>query len=425
MNDGPHREDPARLDEERGEEHGNEAREAEAETEAAEDTPDEPTAPATQDETRKLDLDGFDRLLALSGAPSAGERGGRGIEADGLDDGLGTDEQALRRLLHSAVDDMEPRTGSLEHLRRAVPARRARKRHAAVGMAAAALLLGTAIPALVHVSNAGGTDPNTAMAGQSELTQGAEGKGRTSDGATGDTRGTTGGTPDTGKDSGEKDEPGKKGGGESGAPGAADPSASLASGTAVCTPAQLGVTGSAGGPDAGGAVYGSFRVANVSGTPCTIAGTGQVGAAALGAADQAKLSVAAHTSGDAASGLPDPSLTVSALVLQPGGAYTEKFAFVPSETCPAPGGGGTTTGGGTPTGGPSPDPSPTQDPGTTAATDTGGTVGAAPQLLTADGPADGSVQVTYSAAAGGPAASATVSGACAGTVYYSGMQAEG
>lgn len=376
-------------------------------------------------ETRKLDgLDGFERLLELGGASSGSGRGGRGIEADGLDDGLGADEQALRRLLHSAVEDVEPRTGSLEHLRRAVPARRARKRHAAVGMAAAALLLGTAIPALVHVSNANGADPNTAMAGQSESTQGTEGKGRTSDGATGDTRGTTGDTPGTGKDSGEKDEPGKKGGGESGAPGAVDPSASLASGTPSCTPAQLGVTGSASGPDSGGVVYGTFRVSNVSGTACTVTGAGQVGAVAVGAADQAKLSVAAHVSGDAASGLPDPSLSVSSLMLRPGGAYAEKFAFVPSETCPVPGGGTTTTGGGSATGGPSPDPSPSGDTGTTGTTDTGGTVGAAPQLLTVDGPADGSVQVTYSAASGA-AATAAVPDACAGTVYYTGMQSEG
>ncbi|MFJ5016914.1 hypothetical protein [Streptomyces griseoluteus] len=376
-------------------------------------------------ETRRLDgLDGLERLLELSGTSSSGSaRGGRGIEADGLDDGLGADEQALRRLLHSAVEDVEPRTGSLEHLRRAVPARRARKRHAAVGMAAAALLLGTAIPALVHVSNTGGTDPNTAMAGQSESTQGTEGKGRTSDGATGDTRGTTGETPNTGKDGGRKDEPGRKGGGESGAPGAADPSASLASGSASCTPAQLGVTGSASGPDSAGVVYGTFRVANVSGTACTVTGAGQVGAVAVGAADQAKLSVVAHVSGDAASGLPDPSLAVSSLVLRPGGAYAEKFAFVPSETCPVPGGGDSTTGGSA-TGGPSPDPSPSGDTGTTAGTtDTGGTVGAAPQLVTVDGPADGSVQVTYSAAAGA-AATAAVPNACAGTVYYTGMQSE-
>ncbi|MFF9364158.1 hypothetical protein [Streptomyces griseoluteus] len=376
-------------------------------------------------ETRKLDgLDGLERLLGLSGTSSSGSgRGGRGIEADGLDDGLGADEQALRRLLHSAVEDVEPRTGSLEHLRRAVPARRARKRHAAVGMAAAALLLGTAIPALVHVSNTGGTDPNTAMAGQSESTQGTEGKGRTSDGATGDTRGTTGDRPSTGKDGGRKDEPGGKGGDESGAPGAADPSASLASGTASCTPAQLGVTGSASGPDSAGVVYGTFRVANLSGTACTVTGAGQVGAVAVGAADQAKLSVVAHVSGDAASGLPDPSLAVSSLVLRPGGAYAEKFAFVPSETCPVPGGGDSTTGGSA-TGGPTPDPSPSGDTGATAgATDTGGTVGAAPQLVTVDGPADGSVQVTYSAAAGA-AATAAVPNACAGTVYYTGMQSE-
>ncbi|MFD8296574.1 hypothetical protein ACFV13_10175 [Streptomyces bauhiniae] len=375
-------------------------------------------------ETQKLDE--FERLLGLGGGSSGSGRGGRGIEADGLDDGLGADEQALRRLLHSAVEDVEPRTGSLEHLRRAVPARRARKRHAAVGMAAAALLLGTAIPALVHVSNTSGTDPNTAMAGQSESTQGTEGKGRTSDGATGGTRGDAGDKPGTGKDGDEKDKPGKKGRGGSGEPGAADPSASLASGTASCTPAQLSVTGSASGPDSAGAVYGTFRVANVSGSACTVTGTGQVGAVALGAADQAKLGVAAHVYGDAAGGLPDPSLSVSSLVLRPGGAYAEKFAFVPSETCPVPGGGGSTTGGsGSATGGPTPDPTPSGDPGTTGTTDSsGGTVGAAPQLLTVDGPADGSVQVTYSSASGA-GATAVVSNACAGTVYYTGMQSEG
>ncbi|MET7675842.1 hypothetical protein [Streptomyces seoulensis] len=344
---------------------------------------------------------------------------------DDLHGGLGADEQALRRLLHSAVDDVEPRTGSLEHLRRAVPARRARKRHAAVGMAAAALLLGTAIPALVHVSNTGDADPNTAMAGQSEATRGTEGGGHATDGATGGTRGGTDEAPGTGKDGGKKDEPGKKGGGESGAPDAADPSASLASGTATCTPAQLGVTGSANGPDSAGVVYGTFRVANVSGSACAVTGAGQVGAVAVGAASQAKLSVAAHVSGDAASGLPDPSLSVSSLVLRPGGAYAEKFAFVPSETCPVPGGGTAGTGGGSATGGPSPDPTPSGDPGATGSADSGGgTAGAAaPQLLTVDGPADGSVQVTYSAESGA-AATAAVPNACAGTVYYTGMQSE-
>ncbi|MFD4786275.1 hypothetical protein ACFWN1_04200 [Streptomyces sp. NPDC058459] len=367
---------------------------------------------------------GLERLLGPGGASSGGER--RGTEAagpedgrdDGPDFGLGADEQALRRLLHSAVEDVRPRTGSLEHLRRAVPARRARKRHAAVGMAAAALLLSTAIPALVHVSDTGGTDPNTAMAGQSEATRGPEGKGAPSDGATGGPRGTTGGVPAPGGDGDKKTEPGKKDGGEKGSAGAVDPSASLGSGTPGCTPAQLGVTGSAGGPDAGGVVYGSFRVANISVTPCVVTGAGQVGAVAVGAADRAKLSVAAHVAGDAASGLPDPALAVSSLVLRPGGTYEEQFAFVPSETCPVPGG-GATPGGGSATGGPSPDPSPTADPGPTSSADGDG--GTAPQLLTADGPADGSVQITYSTASGG-AATAAVPNACAGTVYYTGMR---
>ncbi|MGN5379594.1 hypothetical protein ACQ4WX_26920 [Streptomyces lasalocidi] len=48
---------------------------------------------------------------------------GLGPDPDGLGaelGGLGDDELALRRMLHSVVDDIEPRSGSLEHLRRAV-----------------------------------------------------------------------------------------------------------------------------------------------------------------------------------------------------------------------------------------------------------------------------------------------------------------
>ncbi|MCZ0980185.1 hypothetical protein O1L60_17650 [Streptomyces diastatochromogenes] len=49
--------------------------------------------------------------------------------------GDGDDELALRRLFQDAVSGLEPSHGSLEHLRRAVPARRARKRQALVGAA--------------------------------------------------------------------------------------------------------------------------------------------------------------------------------------------------------------------------------------------------------------------------------------------------
>ncbi|MFF8729025.1 hypothetical protein ACF073_21385 [Streptomyces sp. NPDC015171] len=360
------------------------------------------------------------------------ERRGPGIDGldgldgcDGLDelDGLGSDELALRRLLHSAVDDVEPRTGTLEHLRRAVPARRARKRQAVVGMAAAALFIGTAIPALVHVSHAGGSDPNTAMAGQSSQAQGGTGQGK-------DKNVGKGGEKDHGSTSvkpgkehgkgGKKDQKGTSGGGSA---GGADPSATLSSGTPVCTAAQLGsATGTANAPDTAGVVYGTFRVTNTSGAACTVAGAGSVTPVAQGAADPAKIVSARHAAGDAATSLPDPSLEVTTLVLQPGEAYVEQFAFVPSETCPTTGGGST---GGSDTGGATPDPSTTPDPAASGgSTDTGSaTTGTTTQLVTEDGTADGSVAVTHTAEGGAPTATAVVPGACAGTVYYTGVLA--
>ncbi|MFG2263020.1 hypothetical protein [Streptomyces sp. NPDC048720] len=344
--------------------------------------------------------------------------------ATGLDalDGLGSDEQALRSLLHSAVGDIEPRTGTLDHLRRAVPARRARKRQAAVGMAAAALFIGTAIPALVHVSNSGGTDPNTAMAGQSSEAQGGATQGKDPQAGSGGTGGSRGSTPGQDKSNGKTGEHGTTGGGN-GSGGAADPSAPTASGAGLCTAAQLSsVTGSAAAPDSTGVVYGTFRVTNTSGAACTVTGGVVVSATAQGAADQAKIGVVRHVAGDAAAALPDPSLDVPKLVLQPGAAYEERFAFVPSETCPT-GGGSTPTGGSDGGVDPSPDPSPSQDASAGGGTDTGGTSGTTTQLVTEEGTADGSVLVGYTGETGSPSASATVPNACAGTVYYTGVLA--
>ncbi|MFF4398121.1 hypothetical protein [Streptomyces sp. NPDC001480] len=337
-------------------------------------------------------------------------------------DRLDSDELDLRRLLHSAVDGIEPRDGTLDHLRRAVPARRARKRQAVVGMAAAALFIGTAIPALVHVSNSPGSDPNTSMAGQASQAQ-SGGSGKNPDGGASTAGGSSGkpdskdkgGTKPSGKDKGTSTGPGSTGG--------ANPSATAGTATSVCTAAQLGsATGTVNAPDSTGAVYGTFRVVNVSSTSCTVGGPGSVGAAAQGAADPTKILTARHVSGDAAAGLPDPSLEASGLVLLPGAAYEEKFAFVPSETCPTTGG-GTDTGGGSETGGPTPDPTPTQDTGATGSTDTSGTTssGTTTQLFAADGTADGSVVVSHTAEGGSPTAAVTVPNACAGTVYWTGV----
>ncbi|OIJ69735.1 hypothetical protein WN71_001930 [Streptomyces mangrovisoli] len=340
-----------------------------------------------------------------------------GTDAPGPE-GLDADELALRRLLQHAVEDIEPRDGTLEHLRGAVPLRRARKRQAAVGMAAAALFLCTAVPALVHVSNAAGNaDPS--IAANSSEAQGTT-QGKSPSGGEGTSGGSAGGVSagagGTGQKSGDK---GSGSAGGSGSTGAADPSASTGATAPVCTATQLGsATGTVASPDSAGIVYGSFHVTNVSTASCTVGGQGSVTTLAQGGADATKITVVQHVAGDAATGLPDPSTEVPQLVLLPGAAYEVKFAWVPSAACPST---GTTTGGGTggsDTGGASADPTPTQDAGVTSST--GGT---STQLVREDGTTDGSVVVSHTTEEGSPTVSATVSGACEGTVYRTGVLA--
>ncbi|MFG2312005.1 hypothetical protein ACGFS9_25560 [Streptomyces sp. NPDC048566] len=329
------------------------------------------------------------------------EQGGPAAE------GFGPDELALRRLLHDAVETIEPTDGTLAHLRRAVPARRARKRQAVVGMAAAALFVGTAIPAFVHVSQSTGSNADPSIAANSSAAQGGASEGKGSDDGDKRAGGSAGGTKDKGT-GGHTPKPDRgKGTGGGATAGGTAPSASAPSASA-CTIDQLGgASGAVAGPDATGVVYGSFSVSNISTVPCTVTGAGTVTAAAQGAADPARIGVANHVAGDAATGLPDPSAEPTSLVLQPGGSYVVKFAWVPSQTCP--------------TVQPSPDPTPTE-----GATDAGGTTageGGSPtaQLLTEDGVQDGSVLVSSTAATGGATASVTVAGACAGTVYRTGL----
>ncbi|GGJ49488.1 hypothetical protein [Streptomyces brasiliensis] len=335
-------------------------------------------------------------------------------------EGLDSDELALRRMLHSAVQDIEPGDGTLDHLRRAVPVRRARKRQATVGMAAAALFLGTAIPALVHVSSSGGSNPNTSIAGDASQAQGGAGQGKNPTGGASTAGGTGGQASEHGQDGKKDSGKGKTGGTGTGATGGTGPSASTTGGTPVCTAEQLGSpTATAAAPDSAGIVYGSFRVTNISTTSCTVGGAGSVGVLAQGAADPTKIGTARHVAGDAATGLPDPSLEVTGLVLLPGSAYEEKFAFVPSAACPTPGG----STDGSATGGPSPGPSPSGDAsaaggGTSAAGSTSS--GVTTQLVTEEGPADGSIEVSHTPEAGSPTAATTVAGACAGTVYWTG-----
>ncbi|MFI8947509.1 hypothetical protein ACIGO6_13440 [Streptomyces sp. NPDC053750] len=324
-------------------------------------------------------------------------------------------------MLQQAVQDVEPRDGTLDHLRRAVPARRARKRQAVVGMAAAALFFGTAIPALVHVSNSTGPGADPSVAGHASQAQGGASQGKDPAGGQSGIAGSAGETE--GKDKTDPSEKPKdeESGAVTGSDPGADPSTSAAADIPVCTAEQLGpAVASSAAPDSTGVVYGAFSVTNVSSDSCTVVGPGSVVAGPQGAADATKIGTARHAAGDAAAGLPDPSLEATSLTVAPGSGYAVQFAWVPSETCPTT---GDTTGGST--GGPSPDPSPTEE--TTAAaggtTTGGGDAGPTTQLVTEDAPADGSVSVTYTPEGGSGSATVTVSNACAGTVYWTGVLA--
>ncbi|WP_158574037.1 hypothetical protein [Streptomyces triticagri] len=337
---------------------------------------------------------------------------GRGsFDADGPGDlgaaaGLDADEQALRAMMHGAVREIRPSDASLERLRHAVPARRARKRQAVVGLAAAALLVGTAVPTLLHVTNSpGSSDDHPSAVGHTSQVPGDSG--HTDGGKQGHDKESPSGKDgpkdkdrDKGKDSGGK---GDETGG--GATAGADPTGSEMAPAATCGAGQLGnAVGTVGEPAADGKVYGSFKVSNVSGSDCTVAGGGSVTFEVQGAAQRGRVAMTEVAAGNSAVGLP-VAPAAGTVRLAPGEAYEVHFAWVPSESCP--------------TEGSSPDPDPT-DGGTGGG---GDEPGVEPQLVPGEGSADGSVALSHTAEPGAPTAAATIPDACAGTVYRTGVMA--
>ncbi|MEU0160939.1 hypothetical protein ABZ154_19425 [Streptomyces sp. NPDC006261] len=361
-----------------------------------------------------LGSDGFD-----SGGFGPGGFGPGGLGPAGFGPGGELDEVALRRMLHGAVGDLEPSDRTLEHLQRAVPARRARRRQAAVGAAAAALLIGTAVPAFVHVAKSDG--PSTALpaiAGHGEHAQGGNGEepgpqapdDRTVEPTDHESRGGVG-EPEPSEANPSADSTEKPVGGATTGGTSAPPQADLAA-LPVCDPGQLGVASAgAGAPGADGTVYGSFKIANVSGADCTVSSDGTVGFTALGAADPLKINVIQHTAGDPAPGLPDPSQEPGTVLLKPSMAYEVQFAWVPADTCP--------------TVAPSPTPTPTPDAGAGGSTgESSGQSGADTQSLYQDGSsAGGSIAVTHTPETGAPTAETKIDNACSGTIYRTGVLA--
>jgi hypothetical protein len=390
--------------------------------------PDDPAAPPAT---------GADRLLAaLRDEPPAGGTDAPGGTPPGMD------ELTLRRLLHDAVRSVEPRPDALDRLSRAVPARRARRRQAAVGAAAGVLLVGTAMPAVLHatqpaadtagnVNAAGGLAPGTSPARH------GGGTGPVLPGAT-----PVPGTPVPGLT------PGATAPSPDGAPGTVTAPVPGGGSSLVDTPAcvrtQLGSgTASLTAPDADGRVYGTFRVVNVSDRSCTVTGRSEISVTGQGGTDASQIQVVDHTEGDPASGLPDPADEPAAVILPPGQAYQVEFAWIPASgggpsgcgpvTSPPPSGdsgadGGSSADGGTgdPSGGASdaPDATATYHP-VTLDGDDGGSDGGSSASPPDDGgstsptpPGGDGIALADTPPEGAPAAaSADITGACAGTVY--------
>ncbi|MFF0506767.1 hypothetical protein ACFYUH_24610 [Streptomyces fimicarius] len=396
-----------------------------------------------EDGTRSADADVAAAAAKSDPKPGAGAAAGKAAKSElGADDAPGApdddvlatltdlfaadrvaptadelDEVALRRMLQGAVRDITPSEGTLDHLHRAVPARRARRRQAVVGAAAAALLIGTAVPAFVHVATSDGqATASPAIAGHGEQAQGGNGDEsgpeepgrrtvrpteRESEGGVGEA------DPDPSPSEGRVGDPEGAEKGEK----PDSPRVDFAS-LPVCDPSQLGVA-SAGtdAPGADGTVYGSFKIANISAKECTVSSNGTVGFTALGAADPLKIGVVQHAAGDAAPGLPDPSQEPGTVALKPAMAYEVKFAWVPTDTCP--------------TTGPSPTPTPSADGAGGSVGESGEQSGVEAQWLQEDGggTAEGSVAVTHTPETGAPTAETKIPNACSGTIYRTGVLA--
>lgn len=374
-----------------------------------------------------------------NGAPTGGPSAGSGDEpqASGpqAPEPLAPEEQDIRRLLQDSVRDLEPSEDTLDHLRRAVPARRTHRRQALVGAVAVALVAVVGIPTLLYggVVPGVGDDKHPLTASSSHgQTHGPDGDTGARDGEDGDKAGKGG------KDDGE----GKDGKGESssdpspsGGPGngSADPDETLAASAPTCGRDQLGRgTAQTGSPDGQGKVYGSFRVTNTSGNACTVEGEGMLGANTQGGSDRARVAIMDHTPGDAAPGLGDPAAASDELVLSPGASYLVKFAWVPNDsgpgcssnspapysgdagndttTSPTAGDPGSDDSGGADTGGGSGGTGTTPGDGNSGTGDPGG------------GSGDSSVVLSHTPEVGSPAAADTkLDGACGGTVYRTGV----
>lgn len=340
-------------------------------------------------------------------------------------------EEALRQMLHASVEGIEPSAASLGRLHRAVPARRAHRRQAFAGAAAAVVLAGVGIPAMTHssfVPGVGSNDRPLNASSSHEQTRSPDHTGNGTHEGAASSGSETAGTRDGGAQhdgTHPKPSPSASTGGDGG-----EADDTLSATVPRCGRGQLGDGSSrTGPPDAAGKVYGSFRVINTSEKTCAVEGAGLVGAETQ--RSSSRIQVVDHTSGDAASGLPDPAAEADRLVLRAGDSYTVRFAWVP-DGCPLDGpvpdsgsGTGETGDAEGPSGG-----SEGQDGGGPGIPETGGgESGGSDAGSGGDTPGNSAgLRLVHTPDAGDPAAADTElagAGACTGTVYRTGVLADG
>jgi hypothetical protein len=391
------------------------------------------------------------------------------------DEPLG-EEEMLRRLLHESVRDIEPSTGSLDTLQRAVPARR-RQRHRLVAAATTVAVLAVGTPVTLQAASLG-TDDRTVETGHNHEADGSTGMDGHGDGP--GTQATTGGEREQPADGGQGERTDEPVPDDSEDPEVLDPDEEdpLASSFPRCAREQLGDVSTRVDPaDKEGLIYGTVRLTNVSDDTCRVRGVDEMTVTALDATEVQPDSpqVVSRTEGDRATALPLPDLWLEELVLLPGEAYEVRFAWVPRRgvddggcSVPAdpekpPGDGGTTTSGSTTGGSTDSGTTTTGEVGTEAETsetpddaaDAGGTDGGTGDTdgstggtetggtddtggsgtsggTTGDGGSEGpgdpdepepeGVVIRYTPAAGSPrAARLELIGSCAGTLHRTGV----
>ncbi|MDH6132719.1 hypothetical protein P3T37_002105 [Kitasatospora sp. MAA4] len=279
----------------------------------------------------------------------AGSPGGA-EERVGFEAQVSAEEQALRALLHRAVDGLQPAPDALPRIRRAVPVRRVRRRQAWTSAALAAAVLAVAVPTLQSLGALQLSDGSAAGSGTARPTEESGSPGPASK-----RWHPLPGLPRTGlpdEDDATAASSVSPSAGITDLTGAAGGPAGTGAAAPDCGSTDLG-HGSAlvGTPDAAGRRYGFFTVSNVSGRACLLTdpGTLTVGGAA------GPVTVVLHTPGDPAAALPDPATLPSRLLLAVAGSYQLSFAWVPNTLCPV--------GGGSSSAVPSADPSPSATPG--------------------------------------------------------------